>query len=112
VIVVLYLAKVELFRTLGNPVRIRVLELLHDGSKSVRQLLAEIPIESSRLSQQLAILRGAGLVTARCDGNSMEYTLSTGEVGKLIRIARRVLSHVAVAQTELLADPQPGRDTS
>ena len=60
----LYQAKAELFRTLGHPARIRVLELLQDGPLAVRDLLAELDIEPSSLSQQLAVLRRAGLVTS------------------------------------------------
>lgn len=52
-------------------------------TKPVHRLLAEIPIEASRLSQQLGILRGAGLVAARRDGNTVEYSLSTSEVAEL-----------------------------
>ncbi|AHH98814.1 metalloregulator ArsR/SmtB family transcription factor [Kutzneria viridogrisea] len=100
----LYQAKTELFRALGNPVRIRVLELLYDSPKPVHRLLAEIPIEGSRLSQQLGILRGAGLVTARRDGNTVEYALSTGEVAELMATARRILAHLATGQEELLAE--------
>jgi ArsR family transcriptional regulator, arsenate/arsenite/antimonite-responsive transcriptional repressor len=53
----LYQAKAEFFRMLGHPVPIRVLELLQDGPKPVRDLLAEIDIKPSSVSQQLAILR-------------------------------------------------------
>ena len=60
----LYQAKAEFFRMLGHPVRIRVLELLQDGPKPVRDLLAETGIEPSSLSQQLAVLRRSGIVTA------------------------------------------------
>ena len=57
----LYQAKAELFRTLGHPVRIRVLELLQDGPKPVRELLAvRSRSRPSNLSQQLAVLRRAG----------------------------------------------------
>jgi len=55
---------------LGHPVRIRVLELLHDGPKPVRDLLAEIDIEPSSLSQQLAVLRRSGIVTATAPPSS------------------------------------------
>ena len=41
----LYEAKAELFRLLGHPVRIRVLELLQDGPMPVRELLAAIEVE-------------------------------------------------------------------
>ena len=47
----LYQATVEFFRMLGHPVRIRLLELLQDGPKPVRDLLAEIDIEPSSLSE-------------------------------------------------------------
>lgn len=94
----------ELFRALGHPVRIRVLELLEDGPKSVRQLLEVIAIGAARLSQQLAVLRGTGLVLARRDGNTVEYSLSAGEVTDLLRTARQVMTHVTLGQGRLLAE--------
>ncbi|PXY17000.1 MULTISPECIES: ArsR/SmtB family transcription factor [Pseudonocardiaceae] len=97
-------AKSELFRALGHPVRIRVLELLDDGPKTVRQLLDVIAIEASRLSQQLAILRRTGLVVAQRDGNTVAYSLSTAEVTDLLRTARQVLAHRTLGQGRLLAE--------
>src|ERR1044071_2490733 len=41
----LYQAKAEMFRVLGHPVRIRVLELLQDGPKHARHLLAELDVD-------------------------------------------------------------------
>jgi ArsR family transcriptional regulator len=49
VLVPLYQAKAEFFRMLGHPVRIRVLELLADGPRPVRELLSAIEIEPSSL---------------------------------------------------------------
>src|SRR5665647_2395059 len=69
VTVPLYEAKAELFRTLGHPVRIRVLELLSEKDHAVHELLADSAVEPSALSQQLAVLRRTGLVrrsTASC----------------------------------------------
>ena len=60
----LYEAKAEFFRTLGHPARIRVLELLCERDHAVHELLAEIDIEPSNLSHQLAVLRRTGLVDA------------------------------------------------
>jgi DNA-binding transcriptional ArsR family regulator len=45
----LYQAKAEFFRTLGHPLRIRVLELLQDGPKPVGELLVELGVEASSL---------------------------------------------------------------
>lgn len=100
----LYQAKADLFRTLGHPVRIRVLELLQDGPRPVRELLADIEVESSNLSQQLAVLRRAGLVSSSRDGSTVLYTLATSDVAQLLLYGRRILASVWVGQEELLAD--------
>jgi ArsR family transcriptional regulator len=100
----LYQAKAEFFRTLGHPVRIRVLELLQEGPRPVRELLAEIDVEASNLSQQLAVLRRTGIVTATRDGATVVYALSTCDVAELMRAARRILTELLTGQGELLAE--------
>lgn len=100
----LYHAKAELFRTLGHPVRIRVLELLQGGPKPVRDILAEIDIEASSLSQQLAVLRRAGIVTSTRNGASVVYELAASDVAELMQAARRYLTEVLAGQGELLAE--------
>lgn len=100
----LYEAKADFFRTLGHPVRIRVLELLQDGPRPVRELLAEIPIEASRLSQQLAVLRRTGLVVARRGDGTVHYALAGVEVADLLLAARRILTEMLTGQTALLAE--------
>jgi ArsR family transcriptional regulator, arsenate/arsenite/antimonite-responsive transcriptional repressor len=103
VAVPLYQAKAEFFRMLGHPVRIRVLELLQDGPKAVRDLLAEIDVEASNLSAQLAVLRRSGIVTATREGSTVVYALAGGDVAELLRAARRILTELLAGQNELLA---------
>jgi len=98
----LFRAKAELFRTLGHPVRVRVLELLQVGPCPVRELLAEIDVEPSNLSQQLAVLRRAGLVTSARDGALVVYSLSTADVADLLAAGRRILSAVYADRDGLL----------
>ncbi|MFB7124639.1 ArsR/SmtB family transcription factor [Kitasatospora sp. NPDC056273] len=100
----LYQAKAEFFRTLGHPARIRVLELLQDGPRPVRELLASIEIEPSSLSQQLSVLRRSNLVTATREGNTVVYALSTPDVAELLRAARRILTEMIADQGTLLAE--------
>lgn len=100
----LYEAKAELFRTLGHPVRIRVLELLEGGARPVHELLNEIEVEASNLSQQLAVLRRAGLVRSSRDGATVLYSLATPDVAGLLRDGRRILAALWTDQQELLAD--------
>ncbi|HEX3611039.1 MAG TPA: metalloregulator ArsR/SmtB family transcription factor [Sporichthyaceae bacterium] len=98
----LYQAKAEFFRMLGHPVRIRVLELLQDGPKPVRDLLTEIEIEPSSLSQQLAVLRRSGIVTSTREGTTVVYALAGGDVAELLRAARRILTEMLADRNELL----------
>lgn len=85
-------AKAALFRTLGHPVRIRVLEMLQGGPRLVHELRADVEIEASSLSQQLAVLRRAGLVTSHRRGSRVEYTLATPEVASLLAAGRDLLA--------------------
>ncbi|WP_406164746.1 ArsR/SmtB family transcription factor [Streptomyces sp. NBC_00996] len=98
----LYEAKAEFFRMLGHPVRIRVLELLQDGPKPVRDLLAAIEVEPSNLSQQLAVLRRSGIVTATRTGSTVVYELAGGDVAELLAAARRILSVLLAGRQDLL----------
>ncbi|GAA5017555.1 ArsR/SmtB family transcription factor [Kitasatospora paranensis] len=100
----LYQAKAEFFRMLGHPVRIRVLELLQAGPMPVRDLLADIDIEPSSLSQQLAQLRRSGLVTATREGSTVVYALAGADVAELLRTARRILTEMIQDQGVLLAE--------
>ena len=87
----LYQAKAEFFRTLGHPARIRVLELLSERDHAVHELLAQIEIEPSNLSQQLAVLRRAGLVAQLRVGGEVRYAISVPEVRDLLVAARSIL---------------------
>ena len=102
----LYQAKAEFFRTLGHPARIRVLELLSQREHAVGELLPEVGIEASSLSQQLAVLRRAGLVTFRKEGSTVYYSLTSPQVAELLAVARHILTEVLAGQVELLADLQ------
>ncbi len=98
----LYRMKADFFKTLGHPVRIRVLELLSERDRAVSEMLPEVGIEAANLSQQLAVLRHAGLVTARREGLSVLYTLTSPRVAELLATARKILTGVVADQAEWL----------
>ena len=100
----LYQAKAELFRTLGHPVRIRVLELLQAGPTPVRDLLSSIEVEASNLSHQLAVLRRAGIVTCTREGSLVMYALSSTDVADLLAVGRRILAELLTDRNDLLAE--------
>lgn len=99
----LHEAKAEFFRTLGHPVRIRVLELLCEKDHAVHELLANVAIEPSALSQQLGILRRAGLVRQQRIGGEVVYSLMVPAVRDLLAAARSTLSFLLADQAELQA---------
>ena len=90
----LYKVKAEFFKTLGHPARVQVLELLASSDKSVAELLPEVGLESSNLSQQLGVLRRAGVVDAHRDGNTMIYSIASPDIAELLGVARKVLTGV------------------
>lgn len=98
----LHQVKAEFFKTLSHPLRIRVLELLSEREHSVGELLREIEVEASTLSQQLAVLRRAGLVATRKEGSTVHYALVSPQLAELLAVARSILTSVLTEQQDLL----------
>ena len=96
----LYQAKAEFFKTLGHPARIRILELLSERDHAVHELLEQIAIEPSNLSQQLAVLRHASMVVSHRRGSEVVYSVSVPEVRDLLLTARRILAGINAARGE------------
>jgi DNA-binding transcriptional ArsR family regulator len=65
----------EAFQALGDPNRRAIVELLHDGPRSVGELAAELPISRPAVSRHLRLLREAGLVTEEPRGTRNIYRL-------------------------------------
>jgi DNA-binding transcriptional ArsR family regulator len=96
--------KAELFRALGNPGRIRILETLVRGERSVGQLQPEVGLEASHLSQQLGVLRRANLVVARKEGNQVFYMVRSPLMADLLAAAKMLLISSLADTQSLLAD--------
>jgi DNA-binding transcriptional ArsR family regulator len=71
-----------------------------------------VGVEASSLSQQLAVLRRAGLVTFRKEGSTVYYALTSPLVAELLAVARRILTEMLAGQAELLADLQAASPAS
>jgi len=68
--------KADLFKALAHPPRIRILELLRGGERTVTDLQAALGVEASAVSQQLAILRTRNILTTRKAGTSVYYCIA------------------------------------
>ena len=73
-------------RALADPKRLCVLESLADGELSVSDLSTTVGCQVPNMSQHLAVLRSAGLVETRRDGNAVMYRLADPRVLETYRL--------------------------
>jgi DNA-binding transcriptional ArsR family regulator len=95
--------KAEFFRTLAHPARIRVLEVLQDGERPVSELIPEVGIEASHLSQQLGVMRRAGIIQSRKVGSNVYYSVGDPKLFELLDVAKRIITS-SLAETRLLLE--------
>lgn len=96
--------KANLFRVLGHPARVRILELLRDGERSVGALQAELELDSGGTSQHLAALRRIGLVESRREGTSVYYRVGDERVFDLLEAGRAIIARQLSEQQSILHD--------
>lgn len=85
-------AKAELFKALGHPARVRVLELLAEREHSIGELAEQTGMELSHLSQQVTVLRRAGIVDSRRVKSTVICALRDPQTAELLAVARRLIS--------------------
>ncbi len=72
-------------KSIANPHRLVILCQLIEGEKSVGELAEFLGIRSTTVSQNLALMRASGLVTARRDGQTMWYSITSAEARVLLK---------------------------
>jgi ArsR family transcriptional regulator len=82
--------KAELFKALGHPTRIRILEILRAGEASVSDLQAALDVEASVVSQQLAVLRARRIVQTRKAGSNVYYRVRDPQVWQMLDAGREL----------------------
>ena len=91
------------FRALGEPTRVRILELLRDHDElSVTEIVARLGLPQPKVSNHLACLRWCGFVHTRRDHPTVYYRVADERVTQLLALARALLSdnaeHVAACR--------------
>jgi DNA-binding transcriptional ArsR family regulator len=99
----IYVLKADFFRILGHPVRVRILELLRDGERTVGDLQGQLGLDSSGTSQHLGALRRQGLLESRREGTSVYYRVRDPRLFQLLEVARQILTS-NLADTQALLD--------
>ena len=77
-------------RALSDAKRLCVVERLADGERSVSDLSRDVGCQVPNMSQHLAVLRAAGIVASRRDGNTVFYRLADPQVLEVYRILQQV----------------------
>jgi DNA-binding transcriptional ArsR family regulator len=80
----------ELLKALANRHRLMIICQLIDAERSVGELAVFLGIRDSTVSQHLALLRKDGLVTARRDGQTIWYHISSGPAREVVKTLYRV----------------------
>ena len=94
--------KAQLFRALGHEIRIRILEELRGGERSVGELQEVVGVSGPNVSQHLAVLRGEGIVAARRDGTSVFYSVTDQRLYRVLDQARSIFENRIAAGAALL----------
>jgi len=79
----------NLFKSLANPLRLKLLHALSEGEKCVSELASISDARDSTVSQHLALLRKDGLVANRRNAQTIFYCLANAKISELISVATR-----------------------
>jgi DNA-binding transcriptional ArsR family regulator len=94
--------KSEFFKALAHPLRIRILEVLSEGDRTVNEIQSIIGSEGSAVSQQLAILRNKNIVFGIKEGTSVLYSLRDPLITDMLKLARQIFNNHLAGTITLL----------
>ncbi len=100
------------FRMLGEPYRLRLLQVLESGERTVGDLVTALDGNQPNVSKHLQMLHDAGLVSRRRDGTSIYYGIADPMVFKLCELVCRSTAEKAREEYDELnaAEVYPGRN--
>ena len=78
----------SVIKCLGHPLRLLLLDAMESGEATVSELQARTGASQAMVSQQLATLRGHGVVTARRDGPYVRYSIAEPKVHHILACIR------------------------
>ncbi|MCP1123536.1 metalloregulator ArsR/SmtB family transcription factor [Bacillus sp. 3103sda1] len=96
--------KADFFKALSHPLRIRILELLSEGEKSVNEIQSTLNKEGSAVSQQLSVLRAKNIVVGTKDGKRVLYSLRDPMIMNLLEVARKIFNNHLIDTISMLEE--------
>src|SRR3989337_446790 len=92
----IFLLHAEICKTLSNPIRLEILNLLRNGTKSVNELVLLTGVRQATVSQHLAVLRQRGVVSTKREGINIYYEVANPKITRACDLLREVLfEHIA-----------------
>lgn len=80
-----YKVKADFLRSLSHPARLKIIETLKGGEKSVGSLVKELGVQQSSLSRHLLALRDAGILRSRQERTNVYYAIQDYEIFQVLR---------------------------
>lgn len=87
----LNLVTARFFKGLGDPIRLKILEFLEDGERSVSEIVERLGLSQNHVSMHLGCLRWCGYVKTRKEGRYVYYSLGDPKVMKILHLAKELL---------------------
>jgi len=89
-------------KAFAHPTRLQMLDLMSNGEVGVTELQQQLGVSKTNVSQHLAILKSAGVLSTRRDGKQVYCSLAMPEVKQACQLIRRVLQ-AQIAESRKLA---------
>ena len=102
-----YQKQADLFKTLTHPVRLAILDILRRDEACVCHIEATLGLRQAYLSQQIAVLREAGLIQDRREGWNVFYRVANPDIFEVVDSVRRIVSPDGTDYTNLQAADCP-----
>lgn len=80
------------FHGLANPVRLQIVLALIDREKSVSELIEELEMKQSQISNQLTCLKTCGFVSSKKEGKYVYYKVSDPRVQEIIQLVQSIVA--------------------
>lgn len=104
---------VDTFRALGHPARLKIMQVLAQrGACICSEVVDELPLAQSTVSQHLKVLKDAGLIAGRIEGRSVCYCIAPGAVESFAKSVTQFTIQLTPASACCDSDPDGCRDTS
>lgn len=84
--------KAGIFKALGHPTRLGIMEMLQDGECAVSEMVDRFGFSMATVSKHLTVLKNSGLVSNRKEGSSVYFKMASINVSRLVEQTDALIS--------------------